>query len=96
MGKDDVKLIIETLLNLVFKIFSAVIEPLDIEPAPDELINAMDSFIGYLANGAELINIFLPIKLGPYFVVFFVIFAFSHLYPFIMWILRKIPFLGIE
>ncbi len=89
-------MIIEALLNLVYKIFSAVIEPLDIASAPDELLTAMTDFLGYFENGADLINIFLPINLGAFFIVFGLIFAFDHLYPVIMWILRKIPFLGIE
>ncbi len=89
-------MIIESLFNLVFKIFSSIIEPLDFASAPDELLNAMDSFIGYLGNASDIINIFLPINLGPFFVIFALIYAFDHLYPLIMWVLRKIPFLGIK
>ncbi len=89
-------MIIEALLNIVFKIFSSIIEPLDIDPAPSELTDAMSSVLEYMENGADLINIFLPVNLGAFFIIFGLIFAFEHLYPVIMWILRKIPFLGIE
>lgn len=96
MGKDDGKLIIEGLLTAIYNLLNGILSDLNIPDIPVEMETALTEFIGYLSYAENLVALVLPINLSPYFVVFFAIFAFEHLYPVIMWILRKIPMLGIE
>ena len=96
MGKDDGQLIIEGLLNAIYNILSSLFSGLDIPGLPDETSQAILEFYNYLEFADGLINLVFPIDLGIYFTIFFALFGFEHLYPVIMWILRKIPMLGIE
>lgn len=89
-------MIIEGLLNIIFSILSLIITQFNVPPAPDEFINAIPDFINVLKLGETLISLVLPINLAPFVVVTGVIMVVEHGYPFIMWVLRKIPFLGIN
>lgn len=83
-------------MNLVKNLLGLLFSPIHIPVIPDELNESINSFFGYLDNAAGLIGLFFPIDMTPFFVIFFGIFALSHAYPLVMWILRKIPMLGIE
>lgn len=89
-------MIIEGLFNLIYKMFELFICQFNVPPAPDEFLNSVDSFFGYLESASNLISFVLPVKLAPFFSVTVVIMVVEHGYPFLMWVLRKIPFLGIE
>lgn len=84
------------LMDLVYKLLSVVLEPLNVPGIPDEFLSSINTFIGYFDYAENLIGFFVPINLSVFFVIWFAIFAVHHAYPFIMWILRKIPFLGIS
>lgn len=89
-------MIIEGLLSVIFNLLNAVISIFDVPQAPDEFINAVPEFLDllYLADG--LFSFVFPIKIMSFFTISLIIMAVEHGYPFIMWVLRKIPFLGIE
>ena len=89
-------MIIEGLLNAIYNLLNGILSSLNIPGMPPEMETAFSEFFVYLGYAKNLIGLVLPINLTPYFVVFFAIFGFEHLYPVIMWILRKIPMLGIE
>ena len=89
-------MIIESLLSLVFKLLGSVISSFNVPAAPEDFLSAIPQFFGYLESAKSLISLVFPINLQPFLTVTLVILAVEHGYPFIMWILRKIPFLGIE
>lgn len=89
-------MIIEGLLTGIYNLLNGILSSLDIPGIPPEMDAAFSEFFVYLGYAKNLVGLVLPINLTPYFVVFFAIFGFEHLYPVIMWILRKIPMLGIE
>lgn len=89
-------MIIESLMSLVYKLLSVVISPVNIPGLDASSQASMTEFIGWLSSAAGFFKLVLPINFTAYFVIFFALFAWDHLYPFIMWVLRKIPFLGIE
>ena len=80
-------------MNLVKNLLGLLFSPIHIPAIPDELNESINSFFDYLDNASGLIGLFFPIDMTPFFVIFF---GLSHAYPFVMWILRKIPMLGIE
>lgn len=89
-------MIIEGLLDLIYKLLAIVISSFNVPPAPEEFINAIPEFFGYLNMAKSLIALVLPITIAPFTVITAIIMVVEHGYPFIMWILRKIPFLGIK
>lgn len=89
-------MVIESLMSLVYKLLSVVISPVNIPGLDESAQSSISDFIGWLASAGGFFKLVLPINFTAYFVIFFALFAWDHLYPFIMWVLRKIPFLGIE
>lgn len=89
-------MIIEALMNLVSKILSAVISQFNVPAAPADFANSIPQFFSYLEMSASLVSLVLPINLKPFLAITLIIIAVEHGYPLIMWILRKIPFLGIK
>lgn len=89
-------MIIEGILNLVFNFFKFILSPFNIPSAPEDLSAALPKFIEYLELGESFFNLFIPINLTPFFIVFLSIFGFKHRYDISMWILRKIPILNIK
>lgn len=89
-------MIIEGLLELIFKLLNAVISLFNVPQAPDDFLNAVPKFLEILSLSETLIGFVFPIKIMPFLTLTLIIMAVEHGYPFIMWVLRKIPFLGIE
>lgn len=89
-------MIIEGLLKIIFNLLSLVISQFDVPPAPEEFMTAIPEFFELLEFSSGLISLVLPIDLTPFTVVTVVIMVVEHGYPFIMWVLRKIPFLGMS
>ena len=89
-------MIIEALMNLVKNLVNLIFGVVTIPGLPEEFLEALESFYGYFDYADGLIGLFFPVDLEPFFIVWAAIFGFEHGYPLIMWILRKIPMLGIE
>lgn len=88
-----IKLLFELILGLLEIVFGWVSFPAmpeAITSALDTLLEAMGSAIGFvwLVVPRELVIVAIPIIL--------VVENFDKLYSVIMWVLRKIPFLGLE
>lgn len=89
----------ENLINWGLAFFDSFLNFLDVLPAmPDSVVSALDTFFTnifeYGWNGACF---FLPMD---YVLILFplvlLVSNFEHVYHLIMWVLRKIPFVGIE
>lgn len=89
-------MIIEGLLDLVYKLLSALLNTFDVPPAPAEFIESIPQYFSYLESAKSLVALVFPVNLAAFLAITLVIMAVEHGYPFIMWVLRKIPFLGIE
>ncbi len=88
---------IKLLKKLVSLILSPLIALIDFPVVPDGLNEYIDKFLGYLRGGMAFISYFLPMTLVRTLITFVIaceIFIFS--YHIVMWILRKIPMLGIK
>lgn len=90
-------MIVKTLMNLVYKILSLVLSPLNISGFPEGTAESVDSFFDMLFSSAEsVIGLLVPTITFVLLGIILAVEVASHLIPFIMWILRKIPFLGIN
>lgn len=90
-------MIIEKLLELVIKIFGLLTSAIDIPALPDDVSDILNTVLEYLNTGVQLLACYTNLK---YLLVLFgIIVAVDvgiSVYHFVMWILRKIPMLGIS
>lgn len=96
MEEDDCKLIITALLDFIYNVLDSILSTVSIPDLDQYAKISLFGFLYWLENAKPLIGLVFPIDMNNYFSIFFGIFAFDKLYPVIMWILRKIPMLGIE
>lgn len=89
----------ERLIGVGLGFMDAILNFLDILPAiPEEIVEVLDWFFTTIFDyGWNAACFFLPMK----YVLVLIPLAiavdnFSHIYHLLMWVLRKIPFVGIE
>lgn len=90
-------MIIELLLDMIYGLFSLLTALIEIPQMPDEATAYITQFFDYLAMGAGILANYTPF--GYIMILFGVILAVDvgiKLYHFVMWILKKIPMLGIS
>lgn len=90
-------MIINSLMQLVYKLLSLVLTPLDIDGFPEGTQESVNNFFDIIFNSSEsVIGLLIP---SFTFILIGIIIAVEvgiHLYHFVMWVLKKIPMLGIE
>lgn len=89
------------MFRLISKFFSWVLSPifnlLDFPVLPAGFVSAVDWFFTQVENSLGLLNFFVPFWIvKPAAIFFLAIWGVYHGYQLVMWILRKIPFLGIK
>lgn len=90
-------MLIEKLLELIVSAFATLFGPIDIPPLPDEVHTIMAQVMEYITTGLEILGNWthLPYLLSLFSVVV-VVDAAILLYNIIMWVLKKIPMLGMQ
>lgn len=89
-------MIIEKLLSLVIKLFELLTFAINIPSMPDEVYEIMDTVFEYLTVGLQILTCYT--NLSYLLLLFGVICSIDigiGVYHFVIWILRKIPMLGI-
>ncbi len=90
-------MIIESLLNLIFGLLKVCFSWLSIPAFPESLTNSIDTFLNLIFDNISLLGFFVrPLTISIVVPVLIILINFEDVYKFVMWILRKIPFLGIE
>lgn len=91
-------MITETLFKVGIWLLNAVFNLLDVLPnMPVSLANSIDGFFSLIFDNLALLGFFFPIPtLKLILPLFLLIVNFEKVYTFVMWILRKIPFIGVE
>lgn len=90
-------MIINAIMGLLFVVVSILTTPINIPNIPDNVVTVVDGYIYYLSQGFSILSCYLD--LGYLFTLFSLILLVDVgllLYKFVMWILRKIPMLGIS
>lgn len=90
-------MIVEALLTLVEKLLRVFLGRITVPGMPEEFGVAFE-FLEQLLNYARnLISLFLPWKIVTIgFPILIAIMSAEYIYALVMWILRKIPMLGIK
>lgn len=89
-------MIIELLLSFILRILNILLV-FEIPMLPQEVYGYFDTFFTYLESGASVLANYVPLSyLLTLFGIIVAIDGGILLYKFVMWILKKIPMLGIE
>ena len=90
-------MIIEALINLIYKVFELLTSPIHIDKLPESVSNALSTGLEYISAGFGVVGQFthLPYLLVLFGIIMAVDLAFL-VYKVVMWVIKKIPFLGIE
>lgn len=91
-------MIIDLLLQVGFWLFDLLLSFLDKLPQiPESFNNVVSMLVDFVEGGICVINCFLDLKFIRVAIpIWLVIASVDKIYHLIMWVLRKIPFLGIE
>ena len=92
-------MIVTILLNIVYKIILWILSLLPVFPSLSaETVNNIRTYIDLIINnGLSLFYFFIrPTTFKAALDVLLFIFIAEPIYKFVMWVLRKIPFLGIQ
>ena len=91
-------MLIEAIGNLGLKLLSAVMAVLDVLPdMPSAVVSALNSFFDLIFDNCAVLGFFVPLSLVKGLLpLALLVVNFEHIYAGIMWVLRKIPMLGIE
>lgn len=91
-------MIINALLTLVYNIFSVIFSPIHIPSFDADSITAVDNVLSMIFDDSEaIIGLFIPWAVVN--IILPIIIALSlaiPVYHLVMWILKKIPFLGVS
>ena len=78
-------------------VFSPIINVLNFPVIPAELVDIIAYVIGIMEGGIYLFDFFCPIDaILPAIYMFLSVWTIKHGYDMVMWILRKIPFIGVK
>lgn len=90
-------MIIEAILNLFKTLLFSCFSWISIPAFPGELTENINSFLDLIFNNLTLLGFFVrPVTLQIAIPILIILLNFENLYKLTMWILRKIPMLGIK
>lgn len=88
------------MLTLIQKLAHLCLKPLialfDFPIVPAELTTLVNKLFEYIQAGTGVLNFFVPFDvIRPAIDVFLAVWAVEHVYQLVLWVLRKVPLLGI-
>ena len=90
-------MIIKGLFELVFGLLQIVFAPINLPDLPSAVQNVVDKFVSLITSVIGLVGVFVDMELLKVLIPIVIVIAnLDKLWNMIMFILRKIPFLGIE
>lgn len=91
-------MIIKGLFELVYSFLNIILTPFQIIPnMPGTITFWLDIFKSFILKPFEILLFFIhPSIIKVSIPLFLVIINMEHIYTGLMWVLRKLPFLGIE
>lgn len=90
-------MIVEGLLNLIKTLLFAVFSWINLPSFPEGLTSSINTFIDLIFDNLTLLGFFIrPATIKIIIPALIILLNFDNIYKLTMWILRKIPFLGIK
>lgn len=89
--------ILNTLLNGLYFIIDFLFGWINIPQVPDTLIYSINSFLNLIFDNLSLLGFFVrPTTLKILVPLIIIVINFKYIYKFIMWFLKKLPFINIK
>lgn len=90
-------MIIKGLFELVYALLSIVFAPINLPDLPVGIQNVFDDLLDILVSAVDLCSLFIDFSVVKWLIpVVIAVANFDKIWSLIMFILKKIPFLGIE
>ena len=90
-------MIIEMLLNAIYNVFKVLTTPINIPDLPQTALDYVNQFFDYMVMGAGILANYTPFTyLMSVFGILLAVDVGILLYHFVMWVIRKIPMLGMS
>lgn len=90
-------MIVESVLNMLVSMIKTVFGWINLPQLPDSVISVIDQLFDTLSGAMGLLSVFLDIDMLKILLpILLVVINFDEAYKLTMFILRKIPFLGIK
>lgn len=91
-------MIIEALLNMIIGLFEKLLSFINIPQIPADVVNQVDTTLtDFITRASELIDLFLPYSIAKTLIIIVIAIELGvEVYHFVMWIIKKIPMLGIS
>lgn len=84
-------------MELIFGLLKIVFSPVSLPALPSGIQNVLNEFIGVLTSAVGLFGIFVDLSVVRWLIpVVLVVANLDKVWTLIMFVLRKIPFVGIE
>lgn len=91
-------MIVQWFAEMFYKILTSLLGWINLPHLPDDVINTINEYAALIFEGGfALFYFFVPHNIVTYGIpILLIITAFKYGYFFVMWILKKIPMVGIE
>lgn len=90
-------MIIKGIFELVYTMLNIVLTPINLPQLPDGIQSIFDELLQIMIDSVGLLGVFLDFSVVKWLIPIVIAVAnFEKIWNMIMFILRKIPFLGIE
>lgn len=90
-------MIIKGIFNLVYTLLSVVLAPFSLPSFPAGIQTIFDNVLSYMTGAVGLLYVFVrPSTLQLLIPSVIIVINMEHIWEGILWILKKLPFVGIE
>lgn len=91
-------MIISSILDLLKFLITTIFGVLPSIPgAPDSIVSGVEGFLDIIFDNVGLLGVFVPVSTIKVVIpIAIIIINFDHIYKVTMWIIKKIPMLGIS
>jgi hypothetical protein len=97
MGGGYGKLIVESVLTLFADALKVIFQWINLPQVPSNIQTVIDQFFEYLRSGMGFVYIFFDMSLVKILLPLLIaVINFDKVYKLVMFVLRKIPFLGVD
>lgn len=88
--------IINNLLNFLYFLMDFLFGWINIPQMPDELVNSINTFLNLIFDNLSLLGFFIrPITLKILIPLIIFVLNFKYIYKVVIWLIHKIPFIGL-
>lgn len=91
-------MIIESICNMFFKFLTSVLSFIHIPQIPEDVLSSVNSTIDtIITRGSELIELFMPYNIAKVLLLIVISIELAvYVYHFVIWLMKKIPMLGMS